>query len=121
MENDPQRGGNCCLAGERMQPLQGAARLRVEHDGKGLAGEIGLNLQGRSADPKRAAAATFGRRLIEARGKVTDADSDAVRAAGFGEAEVVEVVALPAQVLMTKFMNSVADTEIDVPIAGAAA
>jgi len=46
---------------------------------------------------------------------------DAVRTAGFGEAEVVEIVALTAQVLMTNFMNSVADTEIDVPIAGAAA
>jgi alkylhydroperoxidase family enzyme len=41
--------------------------------------------------------------------------------AGFGEAEVVEIVALTAQVLMTNFMNSVADTEIDGPIAGAAA
>ena len=89
--------------------------------GKASPGEIGLNLQGRSADPKRAAAATFGRRLIEARGNVSDADIDAVRAAGFGEAEVVEIVALTAQVLMTNFMNSVADTEIDLPIAGAAA
>jgi uncharacterized peroxidase-related enzyme len=77
--------------------------------------EIKLNLQGKSSDPKRAAAATFGKRLIETRGKVADADVDAIKKAGFSEAEIIEIVALTAQVLMTNFMNNLAQTEIDVP------
>jgi alkylhydroperoxidase family enzyme len=77
--------------------------------------EIALNLEGSSHDVKKAAAARFGRRLIEARGKVADADIDAVRSAGYTDAQIVEIVALTAQVLMTNFMNNVAETEIDIP------
>jgi AhpD family alkylhydroperoxidase len=36
--------------------------------------EIALNRQGRSSDPKREAAASFARNLIETRGKVRDSD-----------------------------------------------
>ena len=50
-------------------------------------------------------------------GKVNDDDLDTVRAAGFSEAQIVEVVAFSSQVLMTNFMNTVACTEIDIPVA----
>ena len=87
------------------------------------ADEIALNRQGASEDPKRAAAARFAKTIIEARGKVADADLAAVRSAGYADAEVVAIIALSAQFLMTNFMNNVAQTEPDFPavIAGTAA
>jgi uncharacterized peroxidase-related enzyme len=77
--------------------------------------EIALARQGRSDDPKRQAAGTFARRVVEERGKVTDADLEAVRNAGYNDKQVVELVALAAQFLLTNFMNNVADTDIDFP------
>ena len=57
----------------------------------------------------------FGRRLIETRGKVADADINAVRAAGFEDGQIVEIAALTARVSMTHFINNNAETEIDIP------
>lgn len=77
--------------------------------------EIALARQGRSDDPKRQAAGTFARRVVEERGKVTNADLEAVRYAGYNDKQVVELVALAAQFMLTNFMNNVADTDIDFP------
>ena len=44
--------------------------------------EIALNRQGRSGDPKRQAAVAFAKALIEARGRVSDAQFAAVKDAG---------------------------------------
>ena len=44
--------------------------------------ELALNRKGTSSDPKRAVAIGSAKSLIEKRGKVTDQDLDAVRAAG---------------------------------------
>jgi uncharacterized peroxidase-related enzyme len=79
--------------------------------------ELALNLQASSFNPKTVVVAIFAKRLIETRGKVNDEDLDAVRKAGFSEAQIVEIVASSSQVLMTNFMNNVACTEIDVPAA----
>jgi uncharacterized peroxidase-related enzyme len=78
--------------------------------------EVELNRQGKSGDSKREAAATFARKVIERRGQVSQVDLAAVRQAGFSDSEVLEIVALSAQFLMTNFMNNVADTDIDFPI-----
>jgi uncharacterized peroxidase-related enzyme len=77
--------------------------------------EIALARQGRSDDPKRQAAGTFARRVVEERGNVTDADLEAVRNAGYNDKQVVELIALTAQFLLANFMNNVADTDIDFP------
>jgi uncharacterized peroxidase-related enzyme len=77
--------------------------------------EIALNRQGKSADPKRAAAVQFAKRLVETRGKVADGDLAYCRAAGFRDSEIVEMIALSVQYLLTNFMNNVAATEIDFP------
>jgi uncharacterized peroxidase-related enzyme len=63
--------------------------------------DIALAKQGRSIDPKLAAAGTFARRVIEERGKVTDADLAAVRAAGYGDKQIVELVTLAVQFMLT--------------------
>lgn len=80
------------------------------------AGEIALARQGRSGDPKADAAVTFAAKIAQARGHVTDADIAAVRAAGFTDANIVEITALVAENFLTNFLNIVADTEIDFPV-----
>lgn len=77
--------------------------------------EIALNQQGRSSDPKRQVAVAFAKALIEKRGKVTDEEFAAVKAAGRTDADIVEMIALPAQFLLTSFMNNAVQTPIDFP------
>lgn len=78
-------------------------------------GEIDLNRQGRSSDPKRQAAVAFAKALIETRGKVSDAQFAAVRDAGWTDPNIVEMIALTAQFLLTNFMNNAVRTPIDFP------
>src|SRR6201999_3336513 len=74
--------------------------------------EIARNRKGQSSDPKRAAAATFAKALIETRGKVSDAEFHAVRDAGYADGEIVAIIGLTAQYLMTNFMNNAAGTAV---------
>ena len=71
----------------------------------------------RSADPKTDAALRFARAVNESRGGVTDADLAAVRAAGFTDQAVVEIVTSVVLGTFTNFVNKVADTTLDVPAA----
>lgn len=80
------------------------------------AGEISLARQGRSADPKADAAVAFAAKVAHSRGHVADADIAAVRAAGFTDAQIVEITALVAENFLTNFLNNVAGTEIDFPV-----
>jgi uncharacterized peroxidase-related enzyme len=77
--------------------------------------EIALNRQGRSSDPKREAAVRFAKALIEKRGKISDEEFAAVRDAGWSDANIVEMIALSAQFLLTNFMNNAVQTPIDFP------
>lgn len=78
--------------------------------------EIRLNRLGQSHTPKTAAAVAFAKALIETRGKVAESDLHAVREAGFSDANIVEIVALAAQFMLTNFVNNVFDTEVDFPV-----
>jgi uncharacterized peroxidase-related enzyme len=77
--------------------------------------EVALNRQARSSDPKRQAALAFANALIEKRGKVADEEFDAVKAAGWTDANIVEMIALAAQFLLTNFINNAVQTPIDFP------
>src|SRR3546814_10366641 len=77
------------------------------------ANEIILARKGHASDPKRDAAVQFARKVIEARGKVSDADVKAVRDAGYTDANVMEIVALVAMYSLTNFFNNVFDPEQD--------
>ena len=83
--------------------------------------EVELARQGASHDAKADAAVGFAAKVARARGHVRDADLAAVRAAGYSDAEIVEIVALVAENVFTNFVNSVADTEIDFPVVRARA
>jgi uncharacterized peroxidase-related enzyme len=84
------------------------------------AAEIALNRKGASAEPKANAAVAFATKVNEARGKVSDADLQAVRAAGFTDAQIVEIIAVVAENIFTNFVNIAAGTEIDFPVMHAA-
>lgn len=74
---------------------------------------------GTAADDKAGAALAFARKLVEDRGRVTDADVDGLRRSGFGDGEIAEVVANVALNLFTNYFNHVAGTAIDFPAAPA--
>ena len=78
--------------------------------------DAALNRKGRSTDPKADAAVRFAAKVAEARGKVRDGDIAAVKAAGFSEAQIVEIVGLVAENVLTNFLNNVAETDIDFPV-----
>ena len=87
----------------------------AEHMAKLPADEIILARKGHASDPKRDAALQFARKVIQTRGKVSDADVKAVRDAGYADANVMEIVALVAMYSLTNFFNNVFDPEKDFP------
>src|SRR6201990_1574181 len=82
--------------------------------------EIAINREGKSADPKRQAAITFAKRLIESAGKVSDEEFEAVRKAGWTDANIIEIIALTAQFVLTNFINNAVKTPIDFPVVAGA-
>jgi len=79
-------------------------------------GEIDAARDGRSDDPRTAAALHFARRVAESRGQVSDADLATLRAAGYDEAAVLEIVLNVAVNVLTNYVNNVARTDIDFPV-----
>ena len=78
--------------------------------------EATANLRGLASDAKIGAALSFAKTIVEHRGRVTDGQLSAVRAAGYSEAEIVEIVAHVAMNLFTNYFNHIADTVIDFPL-----
>jgi len=74
---------------------------------------------GTAVDSRIAALIRFARKLLDARGRVTDRDLEAVRAAGFDDGAIAEVVAQVALNIFTNYFNHVAGTDIDFPRAPA--
>jgi uncharacterized peroxidase-related enzyme len=93
----------------------GVHSFTADHMAKLPANEILLARKGHASDPKRNAAIEFARKVIETRGKVGDADLKAVRAAGYSDANIIEIVALVAMYSLTNFFNNVFDPEKDFP------
>jgi uncharacterized peroxidase-related enzyme len=77
--------------------------------------ELDANRAGRSSDPRTAAALRFALAVVEQRGGVTDEAISEIRAAGFSDGEVAEIVAHVALSVFTNYFNRVAQTEIDFP------
>ncbi|HSN71470.1 MAG TPA: carboxymuconolactone decarboxylase family protein [Steroidobacteraceae bacterium] len=78
--------------------------------------ELERNLEGISTDDSVQVALQFARRIIASRGRIDDADLRFVRAAGYSDEEIVEIVAHTALNIFTNYFNHVADTEIDFPV-----
>ncbi len=68
-----------------------------------------------SSDPRTDAALRFASSVLESRGKVGDEELQAVREAGFGDTEIVEIVASVVVGCFTNFLNNVVGTALDIP------
>ena len=68
---------------------------------------------GNSEDRRINVALKFAEAVLESGGKVSDQQLDAVRQAGFNDAEIVEVVASVVLGCLANFLNNVADTDLD--------
>ncbi len=77
--------------------------------------EIAANRNGASSDPKADAALRFATKVARERGHVSEADLQAVRAAGYDDGEVIEIVLHVALNIWTNYINEVAKTDIDFP------
>lgn len=82
-------------------------------------GEIAANRSGTSNDAKADAAVRFALKVAQLRGHVSDEDVRAVRAAGYTDGEIVEIVQHVALNTWTNYVNSVARTDIDFPVVAA--
>ncbi len=79
--------------------------------------EIAANRGGRSRDAKADAAVRFAASVATQRGHVADAEVAAVRAAGYDDAQIVEIVQHVALNTWTNYINEVAQTVLDFPAA----
>lgn len=78
--------------------------------------EIAANRAGTSSDPKAAAAVHFAVAVVRERGHVSESDVRALKAAGYDDAQVVEIVQHVALNTWTNYINEVAKTDLDFPI-----
>jgi uncharacterized peroxidase-related enzyme len=81
--------------------------------------EMTANRAGTSNDAKAAIAVEFAVKVMQHRGHVSNEDLRAVKAAGYSDAEVIEIVQHVALNTWTNYINSVAQTEIDFPVVAA--
>jgi uncharacterized peroxidase-related enzyme len=78
--------------------------------------EMAANRAGRSNDARASAAVQFAAKVTQNRGAVSEADLEAVKAAGYSNAELVEIVAHVALNTLTNYVNEVFKTEVDFPV-----
>ena len=77
--------------------------------------EIAAAQVGKSADPRTQAALTFALKVVRNRAAVTDADVSALKAAGFDDEGVVEIIAHVALNLFTNYVNVALNVPVDFP------
>lgn len=68
-----------------------------------------------SKDTKVNAALQFAKEVFESRGQVTNTAFVKIRAAGFDDAAITEIIAAVALNVFTNYINNAAQTEIDFP------
>ena len=77
--------------------------------------EIEANRAGSSGDAKAAAAVAFARALAEHSGEVTSGEILAVREAGYGDAEIVEIITHVGMNILTNIIGKASRVAIDFP------
>jgi uncharacterized peroxidase-related enzyme len=85
------------------------------------ADEIAAARAGKSADAKTQAALVFAQAVVASRGHAKESDIAAVRAAGWDNGAILEIVAHVALNTLTNYVNEVAGTPVDFPAAAALA
>lgn len=77
--------------------------------------EVTANRNGASNDPMADAAVRFATQLVRERGHVSEADVQAVKTAGYDDAQILEIIQHVALNTFTNYTNSALQTEIDFP------
>ncbi len=77
--------------------------------------EMEANRAGGSDDAKAAAAVVFARSLVEHTGDVTNAELQAVRDAGYGDSDIVEIITHVGMNILTNILAKASRVEIDFP------
>ena len=78
--------------------------------------EITANRNGASNDIKADAAVKFAAKLTKLRGHITGQDFAAIKAAGYTDAQIIEIVQHVALNTWTNYVNTVGETEVDFPV-----
>ncbi|MCB1562955.1 MAG: carboxymuconolactone decarboxylase family protein [Alphaproteobacteria bacterium] len=73
---------------------------------------------GRSSDPKTQAALDFAAKIVKDRAGISKADVEAVRAAGFSDEDIAEILAHVALNIFTNYTNVAFDVPVDFPKVG---
>jgi uncharacterized peroxidase-related enzyme len=87
-----------------------------EHVAKLDTAEIAANRDAASSDPKAAAALRFAASLVDLRGHVSEGAVQAVKAAGYDNAAIVEIIVHVALNTLTNYVNSALATDFDFPV-----
>jgi uncharacterized peroxidase-related enzyme len=69
-----------------------------------------------AADSKTAAALRFAQAVVRARGRVATDDIEAVRRAGWSDAEIVEIVGHVATTTLTNYLHHLSEVPLDYPV-----
>lgn len=77
--------------------------------------EIHANRSGTSQDAKAAVAVKFAQSLVENMGEVTTAELTEVRAAGYSDADIVEIITHVAMNIFTNIIGKASQVDIDFP------
>lgn len=77
--------------------------------------ELVASRRATAADAKTDAALKFAHQIVVKRGEVLDSEVQAVRAAGYDDGEIIEIVANVALNIFTNYFNHVAQTVVDFP------
>ena len=92
-----------------------AAHTALGRKAGASAAEMSAAQAGESADAATAAALRFVLKLVEQRGQVGDADVASLRAAGFSDGQVMEILAHVALNLFTNYVNVAFAVPVDFP------
>lgn len=77
--------------------------------------ELAANRNGASSDAKAEAALRFAAQLVRSRGHVESSALAALKAAGYSDAQVVEIIVHVALNTLTNYVNTALGTEVDFP------
>lgn len=92
-----------------------AAHTALGRKAGASAEEMAAAQAGESSDPRTATALRFALKLVDERGRVGEADLQALRAAGFDDEHIVEIVAHVALNLFTNYVNVAFAVPVDFP------
>jgi uncharacterized peroxidase-related enzyme len=70
-----------------------------------------------TGDTRRDALADFVRKLVRTSGTISDAEFSAIKAAGYTDAELVDISLAIAVIMFTNVFNRINDTVLDFPVA----